>query len=309
MTETTKVIVFDVVLPALATAAFVGIALIARTRKIEEHTIKEGWLALIVALVVCVASLAAQALLKADDAEERLQTAMGFRNAVHDAEELRQFKSLAESYSSVSAGKYRFAKGLAREIVEDAGGKLRDLTDGKLYVSVERESSCTYPVTALNAAHALFATSFVRPERFWGSSCGQIYFDANRRALERNATITRVFLISPGDIQASIPIVQQHLSMAASNNNRIQIRVGCMDRMPSDLQTDFGLFDDSYVIQLNLSPSSRDVVGVTYTSDARDIENIRSKRDRINAASQQIKDINELGPAIQKLCAANEHGS
>jgi hypothetical protein len=130
----------------------------------------------------------------------------------------------------------------ARMRIQDTARSTKGIASGEM--TVEASDYRVLSILMNEAQEMVRATSMVSVE-FWNSSVGQHYWNLNTEALERDVSITRIFICD--EIEPDLETL-----MSMMHDKGVQVFVAKTSDVPLDLRNDFVVADENLVVKVEV---------------------------------------------------------
>jgi hypothetical protein len=143
----------------------------------------------------------------------RIETAVGFSNTLRGSEEsFKTMQSLNQASEKVKLSESEMMRRSFQGFLTPLRERLDEYAQGTFIIR-SSEMSEYAPLLITTAKSEVFATSAVTPDKWWGTSMGRAYAQANYDAVQtRGVKITRVFLVKDDkELQTLLPLIREHL--------------------------------------------------------------------------------------------------
>lgn len=270
--EFLKFILFDV----LMATVFGLIAWI-----ISKDNISSFLISLVVGSILLIAELRYQIVIAKDD----LATMVGFeKEFFKDQFLLDKIQKIIKGYLNVKASGDTFFLNRAQDLIRKCNQDITNLQDGCMEIGPEEVKLKDF---FKETNHSIFATSFVKTADFWFRSGGKEYLDKNFAAVKRGVNTTRVFIVE--DIADITKDVRNLIRMQAEG--KINVRIAFTKNLNPELLHDFAIFDDKYVLYLDLIPGSKEMRGARFYCSEGDLNKAKLIRERILLESEEYSEV------------------
>jgi hypothetical protein len=129
------------------------------------------------------------------------------------------------------------------------------------------------------------ATSMVSVNQLWESEHGKKALEENLKAVKRGVSIERIFIF-PDEEAGEAPEAKAHLKKHADGG--VVVRTVLSRLLDPGNRRDFGVADDSIVLQYSLGPDG-DIVMCMLSANDRDVDQYDHIYDLIREASTEFK--------------------
>jgi hypothetical protein len=221
-------------------------------------------LSLLIGLISSILLLILELRAELDTIRRNITTVIGIQQETLENHDLRDaVNKITFGYAEIVNHKNTFFSEQAQHLITRCAASITEFREGLMNVSPEN-IFFAYIYLMKEAEHSLTATSFVKINNFWFRGGGKEYEKENFLAVKRKVKITRIYILE--DIADMTTEVEYVIRNQMSNG--IKLYVAFVNNLRPDLLHDIALFDNRYVMYLDLVPGSKYIrAGKVYSNE------------------------------------------
>jgi hypothetical protein len=155
-------------------------------------------------------------------------------------------------------------------------------------INLEKDDIVPFIINILpKVKSSIFATSFVKKVNFWSSSPASKVLDENYKAVKRGVKITRILIVE--HLEEITHEVRQYIT--EHTENKIDIKIVFTNQLSSDLVYDMGIYDDKYVLYVDLMPKSKEMRNAKFHCNESEIRNAQDRQQRLLYEAHEVSEI------------------
>lgn len=201
---------------------------------------------MLIGLVVATLSLLVDVIARLHQSEEKLLASSILGSAVvNDPFLMSSVSKIIDDYNSVKNHEARTFQSVAKNSLTECRDKLHSLVEG--YILVDVMSPFTFGRCGVNdVKSSLKLVQYATPS-YWRTKLGEKYFQANIDAIQRGATVTRIWLQDEKTLTEFRDVIE--LQEKSGIKSWIVVSTG----LPNELLEDFDIADDKLVAKLEIT--------------------------------------------------------